>query len=105
MTKDEFFDEELQGMVKFTDATDKESEQSKLGTSTGTQSKSSSVVSKSKQRALKRYIKNILIYVCLSLLVLYWQYSGLMHTLAAAPSLYVLVLLLGMELGRFQKEW
>ena len=117
--KDELFDDELCGMVKFTDATVKsqkpsESEkkaESKLpGGEKKTAQKSTEKPMDAEYEPVKTWydekafnlVKWVLIFIGLEYLLFYWQQTGQMQESAAMPSMLVCALLAGISVG---KNW
>lgn len=117
--KDELFDEELCGLVKFTDAT--------TTAHNGTEQKKNPVIkepTKEKKTAPKptekpmdaeyepvknwydekvvNCVKWFLIFAGLEYLVFYWMQTGQMQSTAAMPSMIVCALLAGISVG---KNW
>ena len=117
--KDELFDDELCGMVKFTDATvkaqkheeqDKKSE-SKLHVKENKMShKQTSEQVDAEYDPVKTWydekavncVKWFLIFAGLEYLFFYWQQTGQMQESAAIPSMLVCALLAGISVG---KNW
>ena len=117
--KDELFDDELCGMVKFTDATVKaqkpaESEkkvESKLHTiEKKAAQKPTSEPEDAEYEPVKTWydekavncVKWFLIFAGLEYLVFYWMQTGQMQESAAMPSMLVCALLAGLSVG---KNW
>ena len=117
--KDELFDDELCGMVKFTDATVKtqkpvESEkkvESKLHTrEKKVAQKPTSEPEDAEYESVKTWydvravnlVKWALLFICLEYLIFYWQQTGKMDQSAAMPSMLVCALLAGISVG---KNW
>ena len=117
--KDELFDDELCGMVKFTDAT--------TTAHNGAEQKKNPVIkepAKEKKTAQKptnkpmdaeyepvktwydektvNMVKWVVIFIGLEYLVFYWQQTGQMQSSAAVPSMIVCALLAGISVG---KNW
>ena len=117
--KDELFDDELCGMVKFTDATVKpqktvESEkksESKLHfeekkvahrqTSDTVDAEYEPVKTWYDEKAVN-LVKWVLLFISLEYLFFYWQQTGKMDKSAAMPSMIVCALLAGISVG---KNW
>ena len=118
-TKDELFDEELCGMVKFTDATTKPTQPVKAEKKTDSKER----VNKKKtvQRPVDKpmdaeyepvktwydpktvnLVKWVVIFIGLEYLVFYWQQTGQMQKSASIPSMIVCALLAGISVG---KNW
>lgn len=117
--KDELFDDELCGMVKFTDATvkphkpaePKKKSESKLH---GEEKKTAYTGTKKPVKAeyepvetwydekTVNLVKWVLIFICLEYLIFYWQQVGKMDESAAMPSMLVCALLAGISVG---KNW
>lgn len=117
--KDELFDDELCGMVKFTDATTRPSQPVK---SEKNQANKEHV--KEKKSAQKptdkpmdveyetvktwydektvNMVKWAVLFICLEYLMFYWQQTGQMQESAAMPSMIVCALLAGISVG---KNW
>ena len=117
--KDELFDDELCGMVKFTDATVKEQEpvesnkkqESKLyGKEKKIAQKPTSEPEDAEYEPVKTWydekivnlVKWVLIFICLEYLFFYWQQTGQMQESAAMPSMIVCAMLAGISVG---KNW
>lgn len=117
--KDELFDDELCGMVKFTDATVKakkpvESEkkpESKLHVEEKkmAQKPTREPIDAEYEPVKKLYdeksvnlVKWVLIFIGLEYLFFYWQQTGKMDESAAMPSMLVCALLAGLSVG---KNW
>ena len=117
--KDELFDEELCGMVKFTDATVKPSQPGKAEKNQG--NKESVKEKKTAQKPTDKpmdaeyepvktwydektvnMVKWVALFVGLEYLVFYWQQTGQMQESAAMPSMIVCALLAGISVG---KNW
>ena len=117
--KDELFDEELCGLVKFTDATVKPSQPVK--TEKKADSKEPVKEKKTAQKptykpmdaeyepAKKWYdektvnmVKWFVVFTALEYLFFYWQQTGQMQSTAAMPSMIVCALLAGISVG---KNW
>lgn len=118
-TKDELFDEELCGMVKFTDATEKPTQPIK--TEKKTVSKEPTKEKKTAQKTIEKpmdaeyepvktwydeklvnCVKWFLIFAGMEYLFFYWQQTGQMQSTAAMPSMIVCALLAGISVG---KNW
>ena len=117
--KDELFDDELCGMVKFTDATttaqkhveSKKKPESKLhGEEKKVAQKPTSEPVGAEYEPVKKWydeksvnlVKWPLLFICLEYLVFYWQQTGQMHESVATPSMIVCALLAGISVG---KNW
>ena len=117
--KDELFDDELCGMVKFTDATttaqkpveSKKKSESKLhGGEKKTAQKPTSEPVEAEYEPVKTWydekavnlVKWVLLFICLEYLIFYWQQTGKMDESAAMPSMIVCALLAGLSVG---KNW
>ena len=117
--KDELFDDELCGMVKFTDATakaqkpseqDKKSEIKLHGEEKKTAHKPTIETVDAEYEPVKTWydekivnlVKWALLFVCLEYLFFYWQQTGQMQESAAMPSMLVCALLAGLSVG---KNW
>ena len=116
---DEFFDDALRGIVKFTDATttvQKPTESQKKAESK-LHSKENKVAKKptrepvdAEYEPVKKWydeksvnlVKWVLIFVCLEYLFFYWQQTGQMQESASMPSMIVCALLAGISVG---KNW
>lgn len=117
--KDELFDDELCGMVKFTDATVKS--QKPVGQKKKTESKLHSEEKKTAHTATSEpvdaeyepvktwydkkavnMVKWAAVFIGLEYLVFYWQQTGQMQESAAMPSMLVCALLAGISVG---KNW
>lgn len=117
--KDELFDDELCGMVKFTDATVKpqkpvESEK-KPESKLHCEEKKTVHMQASEQvdaeyepfktwydeKAVK-LVKWVVVFICLEYMFFYWQQTGQMKESAAMPSMLVCALLAGISVG---KNW
>ena len=117
--KDELFDDELCGMVKFTDATveahkpveSEKKQKAKL------QSKEKKVAKKPTSEPMNaeydpvktwyggktvNLVKWVVIFIGLEYLFFYWQQTGQMQESAAMPSMIVCALLAGISVG---KNW
>lgn len=117
--KDDLFDDELCGMVKFTDATvkpqktveTKKKSESKLHVEEKkTAQKETSEHVDEKYEPVKTWydekvvnlVKWVLFFICLEYLLFYWQQTGQMQESAAMPSMLVCALLAGISVG---KNW
>ena len=115
--KDELFDDELCGLVKFTDATVKPTKTVKAEKKTDNKEhvKEKKAAQKSAGGAEDAYwepvkawydekivncVKWFLIFAGLEYLVFYWQQTGQMQSTAAMPSMIVCALLAGVSVGR-----
>lgn len=117
--KDELFDEELCGMIKFTDATAKPTKPVKAEKKTT--SKEPVEKKRTAQRPTNKYmdaeyepvrtwydpktvnlVKWAVIFIGLEYLVFYWQQTGQMQRSASIPSMIVCALLAGISVG---KNW
>ena len=117
--KDELFDDELCGMVKFTDATVKPTQSVKAE-----KKQSAKEPAKEKKTAQKQtdkpmdaeyepvktwydekavnMVKWVVLFMSLEYLFFYWQQTGQMQSTAAMPSMIVCALLAGISVG---KNW
>lgn len=117
--KDELFDDELRGMVKFTDATvkphklveSKKKSESKLhGEENKTEHRATSEPIEAEYEPVKTWydkkvvncVKWFLVFAGLEYLVFYWMQTGQMQESAAMPSMIVCALLAGVSVG---KNW
>ena len=117
--KDELFDDELCGMVKFTDATteaqkneeqDKKSEIKLHTREKKSAQKQTSEPEDAEYEPVKTWydekavncVKWFLIFAGLEYLFFYWQQTGQMQESAAMPSMIVCALLAGISVG---KNW
>lgn len=117
--KDELFDDELCGMVKFTDATVKaqkpaESEKKTESKLHGEEKKvahrqTSEPVDAEYETAktwydwkVVNFVKWPLLFIGLEYIIFYWQQTGQMQPSAAMPSMIVCALLAGVSIG---KNW
>ena len=117
--KDELFDDELCGMVKFTDATVKEQEpveskkkqESKLhGEEKKMARKETSEPTDAEYEPVKTWydkkavnmVKWAAVFIGLEYLVFYWMQTGQMQESAAMPSMLVCALMAGLSIG---KNW
>ena len=117
--KDELFDDELCGMVKFTDATTavqkpaesvKKSESKLHGEEKKTSHKETSELVGKEYEPVKTWydekavnlVKWVLFFICIEYLFFYWQQTGQMQESAAMPSMLVCAVLAGICVG---KNW
>ena len=117
--KDELFDDELCGMVKFTDATttaQKPSESEKKSESKLHVEEKKTAHNPTNEPMDAEYepvktwydakavnlVKWALLFICLEYLLFYWQQTGKMDESAAMPSMLVCALLAGISVG---KNW
>lgn len=117
--KDELFDEELCGMVKFTDATMRpsqpvKSEKNKDGKEHAREKKTAQKPTEKPMDAEYQPVKTwydekavnmvkwVVIFMGLEYLFFYWQQTGQMQSSAAMPSMIVCALLAGISVG---KNW
>ena len=117
--KDELFDDELCGMVKFTDATVKEQNhaESEKKTVNKEPAKEKKTAQKSTEKPVDaeyemvktwydpktvNLVKWAVIFIGLEYLVFYWMQTGQMQESAAMPSMIVCALLAGVSVG---KNW
>lgn len=117
--KDELFDEELCGMVKFTDATTKPSQPIKAEKKTvnkepvqkkKTAQKPTNKPVDAEYEPVKTWydektvnmVKWVVLFIGLEYLFFYWQQTGQMQSTAAMPSMIVCALLAGISMG---KNW
>lgn len=117
--KDELFDDELCGMVKFTDATvkaqkpaesEKKSESKLHGEEKKTAQKSTGEPVDAEYEPVKTWydekavnlVKWALFFICLEYLFFYLQQTGKMQKSASMPSMIVCALLAGISVG---KNW
>lgn len=117
--KDELFDEELCGLVKFTDATT--AAQKPVGTAQKTANEEPAKEKKTAQKPANEpmdaeyetvktwydpktvnLVKWVVIFIGLEYLVFYWMQTGQMQESAAMPSMIVCALLAGISVG---KNW
>ena len=117
--KDELFDEELRGMVKFTDATT--TAQKPVETAKKSVNKESVKEKKAAQKPIDspmdaeyepvktwydektvNLVKWAVIFIVLEYLMFYWMQTGQMAESAAMPSMIVCALLAGISVG---KNW
>ena len=117
--KDELFDDELCGMVKFTDATvkaqnhaesEKKSESKLHGEEKKVAHRQTSDPIDAEYEPVKTWydeksvnlVKWVLFFISLEYLFFYWQQTGKMDESAAMPSMLVCALLAGVSVG---KNW
>lgn len=117
--KDELFDEELCGLVKFTDATVKPTQPVKAEKKTAnkecvkekkTEHKHTSKPMDAEYEPVKTWydektvnmVKWVVVFMALEYLFFYWQQTGQMQSTAAVPSMIVCALLAGISVG---KNW
>ena len=117
--KDELFDDELCGMVKFTDATTavqkpaesvKKSESKLHVEEKKTAQKPTSKPMDAEYEPVKTWydektvnlVKWVVLFIGLEYLVFYWQQTGQMQESAAMPSMIVCAMLAGISVG---KNW
>ena len=117
--KDELFDEELCGLVKFTDATttaqkpaetEKKSVNKEPVKEKKTAQESTSKPMDTEYQPVKTWydpktvnlVKWVAIFIGLEYLFFYWQQTGQMQSTAAIPSMIVCALLAGISVG---KNW
>ena len=117
--KDELFDEELCGMVKFTDATTRPSQPVKSEKNQGnkehvkekkTAQKPTDKPMDAEYEPVKTWydekavnmVKWVVVFMGLEYLFFYWQQTGQMQESAAMPSMIVCALLAGISVG---KNW
>jgi hypothetical protein len=117
--KDELFDEELCGMVKFTDATVKPTQPAKAEKKTASKEpvKEKKMAKKPVNEPMDaeyepvntwydpktvNLVKWAAIFIGLEYLVFYWMQTGQMQESAAMPSMIVCALLAGVSVG---KNW
>ena len=117
--KDELFDDELRGLVKFTDATTKPSQPVKEEKKTSnkepvkekkTAQKTTSKPMDAEYEPVKNWydektvnlVKWVVLFVGLEYLVFYWQQTGQMQESASMPSMIVCALFAGISVG---KNW
>ena len=117
--KDDLFDDELCGMVKFTDATVKPTQPVKAEKKTvnkepvkekKTAQKTTSKPMDAEYEPVKTWydekavnmVKWVVIFMGLEYLFFYWQQTGQMQESAAMPSMIVCALLAGISVG---KNW
>lgn len=118
---EELFDKELQGMVKFTDATQQATPKTEEKKAVEKNARQEKAVQKAKDKPvdakwehipeivkgdrnwldrLKACAKWVALFGGLSMLFFYWQQTGQMDTSAAVPSMCVCTLLAGVGVGR-----
>ena len=119
INKDELFDDELCGMVKFTDATTRPSQPAKSEKNQDnkehakekkTEQKPTSEPVDAEYEPVKTWydpktvnlVKWTVIFIGLEYLVFYWMQTGKMQESAAMPSMLVCALLAGLSVG---KNW
>lgn len=117
--RDELFDEELCGMVKFTDATTRPSQPVKAEKNQNNKEhvKEKKTAQKPTDKPMDaeyepvktRYdektvnmVKWVVLFIGLEYLMFYWQQTGQMQESAAMPSMIVCALLAGISVG---KNW
>lgn len=117
--KDELFDEELCGMVKFTDATmaAQKPAESEKKTVNKEPAKEKKTAQKSTEKPMDaeyepvktwydektaNMVKWVVVFMGLEYLFFYWQQTGQMKSTAAMPSMIVCALLAGISVG---KNW
>ena len=117
--KDELFDEELCGMVKFTDATVKPTEPAKAEKNPDSKEhvKEKKTAQKPTDKSVDaeyepvktwydektvNMVKWVVVFMGLEYLFFYWQQTGQMQSTAAMPSMIVCALLAGISVG---KNW
>ena len=117
--KDELFDDELCGMVKFTDATVKEQKRAESEKKSeiklhGEEKKMAQKPTREPEDAeyepvktwydlkVVNFVKWPLLFIGLEYLIFYWQQTGQMQESAAMPSMLVCALLVGISVG---KNW
>lgn len=117
--RDELFDEELCGMVKFTDATTRPSQPVKAEKKTDnkepakekkTAQKSTEKPTDAEYEPVKTWydaktvnmVKWVVVFMGLEYLFFYWQQTGQMQESAAMPSMIVCAMLVGISVG---KNW
>ena len=117
--KDELFDDELCGMVKFTDATVKPTQPVKAEKKTSSKEpvKEKKTVHKPTEKPMDaeykpvktwydektvNMVKWVVFFIALEYLFFYWQQTGQMQSTAAMPSMIVCALLAGISVG---KNW
>ena len=117
--KDDLFDDELCGLVKFTDAT--ETAQKPVETEKKTSNKEPVNEKKTAQKTTSKtmdaeyepvktwydekavnMVKWVVVFMGLEYLFFYWQQTGQMQSTAAMPSMIVCALLAGISVG---KNW
>ena len=119
INKDELFDDELCGMVKFTDATVKAQKpaESEKKPASNLPTKEKKMAKKSTREPIDaeyepvktwydekavNLVKWALFFICLEYLFFYWQQTGQMQKSASMPSMIVCALLAGISVG---KNW
>lgn len=117
--KDELFDEELCGMVKFTDETvnntrpvkaEKKADNKEPVKEKKTAQKPTGKPMDAEYESVKTWydekavnmVKWVVVFVALEYLFFYWQQTGQMQSTAAMPSMIVCALLAGISVG---KNW
>ena len=117
--KDDLFDDELCGLVKFTDATttaqkpvktEKKSANKEPTKEKKTAQKSTSKPMDAEYEPVKTWydaktvnmVKWVAVFMGLEYLFFYWQQTGQMQSTAAMPSMIVCALLVGISVG---KNW
>ena len=117
--KDDLFDDELCGLVKFTDATVKPTQPIKAEKKTDskepakekkTAQKTTSKPMDAEYEPVKTWyeektvnmVKWVVVFMALEYLFFYWQQTGQMQSTAAMPSMIVCALLAGISVG---KNW
>ena len=117
--KDELFDEELCGLVKFTDVTvkptqpvkaEKKTDSKEPGKEKKTDQKPTEKPMDAEYEQVKTWydentvnmVKWVVVFVGLEYLFFYWQQTGQMQSTAAMPSMIVCALLAGISVG---KNW
>ena len=117
--KDELFDDELCGMVKFTDATVKAQKpaESEKKSASNLHTKEKKMAKKPTREPIDaeyepvktwydekavNLVKWALFFICLEYLFFYWQQTGQMQKSASMPSMIVCALLAGISVG---KNW
>ena len=115
--KDDLFDDELCGLVKFTDATT--TAQKPVETAKKSVNKEPTKEKKTEQKPvsepmdakyehvgaphgawLLECVKWTAIFICLEYLIFYWQQTGQMQNSAAIPAMVVCALLAGLNIGK-----
>lgn len=117
--KDELFDDELCGLVKFTDATVKPTQPDKADKKAAnkepvkekkTAQKPTDKPMDAEYEPVKTWydektvnmVKRVVLFIGLEYLLFYWQQTGQMQYTAAMPSMIVCALLAGISVG---KNW
>ena len=117
--KDELFDDELCGMVKFTDATVKPTQPVKAEKKTSNKEpvKEKKIAQKTASKPMDaeyepvktwydektvNMVKWVVLFMGMEYLVFYWMQTGQMESSAAMPSMIVCALLAGISVG---KNW